>query len=445
MRDCSARVGTHRRCGKIAVKPMASPPPGGDPRAPLSDWTKSRPAEDASVPPSQTGFTPGTMLAGRYRVVALLGRGGMGEVYRADDTKLGHPVALKFVRGALSPQVLERLYAEVRIGRQIAHPNVCNLYDVVEVDGHTFLAMEYVDGEDLASLLSRIGRLPADKALDLARDLSAGLAAVHDKGAVHRDLKPANVMVDGRGRVRITDFGLAIGVEGAGAFAFAGTPGYMSPEQLAGRETTARSDVYALGLVLYEMFTGRRFFDAVALDDLRSQHRQPKKPRLASAPQPLPPAVERLILQCLEEEPEARPASARAVLAMLPGGDPLAAAVAAGETPSPEMVAAAGTVGDLAPAAARALLLAAAGALVLCAHLADRTSIVAKTSLPKPRIKNPSATLSARCMTGWPRPIPTWSPFSTPNLPVSSSEKEFLPPGRPDSDPHPKRLSQMNR
>jgi serine/threonine-protein kinase len=325
------------------------------------------------------------MLAGRYRVVALLGRGGMGEVYRADDTKLGHAVALKFVRGALSAEVLERLYAEVRIGRQVAHPNVCRLYDVVEVDGHTFLAMEYVDGEDLASLLSRIGRLPADKALDLARDLSAGLAAVHEKGAVHRDLKPANVMVDGRGRARITDFGLAIGVDGAAALAFAGTPAYMSPEQLAGREITFRSDLYALGLVLYEMFTGRPFFDASTLDELRSQHRQAKKSRLSSAaPALVAPAVERVILQCLEEEQEARPASARAVLAMLPGGDPLEAAVAAGETPSPEMVAAAGAVGDLTPAAAWACVLAALGTLVLCAYLADRTSIVGKASLPKP-------------------------------------------------------------
>jgi len=364
---------------------MASSPPGGDPRAPLSAWTESLPAGESPRPPNQTGFTPGTMLAGRYRVVALLGRGGMGEVYRADDTKLGQPVALKFVRGTLSPELLERLYAEVRIGRQVSHPNVCSLYDVVEIDGHTFLAMEYVDGEDLASLLSRIGHLPPDKALELGRDLSAGLAAVHEKGAVHRDLKPANVMVDGRGRARITDFGLAFGAEGAGAFASAGTPAYMSPEQLAGRGTTFRSDLYALGLVLYEMFTGRRFFDASTLDELRSQHRQAKKPRLSSAALALVvPAVERVILQCLEEEPEARPASARAVFAMLPGGDPLEAAVAAGETPSPEMVAAAGTVGDLAPAAAWACVLAAAGALVLCAYLADRTSILGKTSLPKP-------------------------------------------------------------
>jgi serine/threonine-protein kinase len=363
---------------------MASPP-GGDARFSLSDWTTSQRGEGEPPPrpPNETGFTPGTMLAGRYRVVALLGRGGMGEVYRADDTKLGQPVALKFVRGALSPELLERLYAEVRIGRQVAHPNVCRLYDVVEVDRHTFLAMEYVDGEDLASLLSRIGRLPADKALDVARDLSAGLAAVHEKGAVHRDLKPANVMLDGRGRARITDFGLAIGDDGVGALGTAGTPAYMAPEQLAGRESTFRSDLYALGLVLFEMFTGRRFFEASSLEELLSQHRQAKKPRLTSAAQALAPEVERAILQCLEEEPEARPASARAVLALLPGADPLEAVVAAGETPSPEMVAAAGTVGDLAPSAAWACLLAAAGLLVLCAHLADRTSLLSQVTLPK--------------------------------------------------------------
>ena len=162
------------------------------------------------------GFTPGTVLAGRYRVVARLGQGGMGEVYRADDLKLGQPVALKFLPRPDVPELLERLYAEVALGRQVSHPNVCRLYDIVEFEGQTFLAMEYVDGEDLASLLARIGRLPADKALDIARDLCAGLAAIHEKGVIHRDLKPANVMIDGRGRARITDFGLAVAGQPAG-------------------------------------------------------------------------------------------------------------------------------------------------------------------------------------------------------------------------------------
>ena len=146
-------------------------------------------------------FLPGDVLAGRYRIVELLGRGGMGEVYRADDLKLGQPVALKFLpRDAAGRRDrLERFHAEVRMARQVSHPNVCRVYDIGEVDGQLFLSMEYVDGEDLASLLRRIGRLPPDKALEIARQICAGLAAAHESGVLHRDLKPANIMLDGRG------------------------------------------------------------------------------------------------------------------------------------------------------------------------------------------------------------------------------------------------------
>ena len=209
-----------------------------------------------------------------------LGRGGMGDVYRADDLRLGQPVALKFVRSDLSTSARQRLYDEVRLGRQVSHPNVCRLYDVVEAEGLTFIAMEYVDGEDLASLLARIGQLAPDKALDVARDLCAGLQAAHDRGVLHRDLKPANVMIDGRGRARLTDFGLAIEPRAAPVRDAAGTPLYMSPEQLAGGEVTARSDVYSLGLVLYETVAGRRFFNARTLDELRGEHRAERLSRL---------------------------------------------------------------------------------------------------------------------------------------------------------------------
>src|SRR5258707_579637 len=258
---------------------MASdPPPRRDSADPsLSDWTLSAQHTDATSgrPPASAaegGFTPGTVLAARYRVVARLGRGGMGEVYRADDLKLGQAVALKFVRGALSPEVLKRLYSEVALGRQVSHPSVCRLYDVVEVEHETFLAMEYVDGEDLQSLLARIGRLPPDKAVEIARDLCSGLAAVHEKGIIHRDLKPANVMIDGRGRARIT---------------------------------------------------------------------------------------------------------------LLPGMDPLEAAVAAGETPSPEIVAAAATVGDLSAGRAWGALACVIGGLVLAPWLADQTGYLQRALLPK--------------------------------------------------------------
>jgi serine/threonine protein kinase len=221
---------------------------------------------------SNRRFTPGTVLAGRYRIIGLLGRGGMGEVYRADDIKLGTPVALKFLPWSVADDPLrrERFLAEVRNARQVAHPNVCRVFDIVETgtdEGHVFLAMEYVDGEDLASLLLRIGRLPADKALDIARQICAGLTAAHDRGVLHRDLKPANVMLDGRGRVRITDFGLAVALDAVGLEAdLSGTPAYMAPEQLAGKGASIRSDIYSLGLVFHELYTGKRAYTAGSLE-----------------------------------------------------------------------------------------------------------------------------------------------------------------------------------
>ena len=204
--------------------------------------------------PSRDRFSAGDLLLERYRIVGLLGRGGMGEVYRADDLKLGQPVALKFLPEALQGDAerLERFYNEARTAREVSHPAVCRVHDIGDVDGHHFLSMEYVDGEDLASLVRRIGRLPGDKATDIARQICAGLAAAHAKGVLHRDLKPQNLMLDGRGKVRITDFGLAGLAETIqGDDVRSGTPAYMSPEQLAGREVTLRSDIYALGLVLY--------------------------------------------------------------------------------------------------------------------------------------------------------------------------------------------------
>lgn len=326
------------------------------------------------------------MVAGRFRIIALLGKGGMGEVYRADDTKLGHQVALKFLPRAIAadPKTLERLFAEVRVGRQVSHPNVCRLYDIGESDEGHFITMEYVDGEDLGSLLRRIGRLPADKALDIAHDLSAGLAAAHDVGIVHRDLKPANVMIDGRGRARITDFGLAAvaqDLESGGGFA--GTPAYMAPEQLSGGPVTPRSDIYALGLLLYEIFTGKRLFTGNTFDEVRSQRRVTKPASMSSVIREIDPAIERVVMRCLEDDPAARPSSAHAVIASLPGGDPLAAAVAAGETPSPAMVAAAGQVGDLRPAIAWPMVIAALAGLVLIAAIAARVTLFGIVGLPK--------------------------------------------------------------
>src|SRR5713101_6946881 len=240
-----------------------------------------KPTSSPNLTPSSSGsldegrFLPGTLLVGRYRIVALLGRGGMGEVYRANDLKLGQPVALKFLPEATSKNetTLARFYNEIRIARQVSHPNVCRVYDLGDVEGQPYLSMEYVDGEDLGSLMRRIGRLPADKATEIARKLCAGVAAAHDKGVLHRDLKPSNIMLDGRGNVLITDFGLAgLASQLQGAEVRNGTPAYMAPEQLAGKEVTMRSDIYSLGLVLYEIFTGKRAFEAATLAELVRMH-----------------------------------------------------------------------------------------------------------------------------------------------------------------------------
>jgi predicted Ser/Thr protein kinase len=330
--------------------PPASPRPSRPPSS-SSSRTSSRSSSSAEFVLNEGRFLPGRLLAGRYRIIALLGKGGMGEVYRADDLTLGQAVALKFLpdEAARDEALLERFRNEVRVARRISHPNVCRVYDVGDFEGHTFFTMEYVDGEDLASLLRRIGRLPQDKALDIARQLCAGLAAAHSKGVLHRDLKPANIMLDGRGHVVITDFGLAgVADDIRGAEIRSGTPAYMAPEQLAGKEVSPRSDIYGLGLVLYEVFTGKRAFTEVAAG-ASSKHADRTPSRPSSVVKDLDPVVERVILRCLETEPSARPATVLAVAGALPGGDPLAAALAAGETPSPQMVAASGETAGLRP------------------------------------------------------------------------------------------------
>ena len=313
-------------------------------------------------------FIPGDVLSDRYRIVGLLGRGGMGEVYRADDLKLKQPVALKFLPQSLTANAaaLARFYREVSVARQISHRHVCRVYDIAEYEGQHFISMEFVRGEELSSLLKRIGRLPQDKAVEVARQLCAGLAAVHERGVLHRDLKPANIMLDEHGEVRITDFGIA-SLEVDQREAMSGTPAYMSPEQLEGQELTAKSDIFSLGLVLYEVFTGKKAFEASTLGELINLRRSDTTPTSPSQYVPeLDPLVERVIFRCLEKDPAKRPASALQVAAALPGGDPLAAALAAGETPSPEMVAAAPKQGGLKPVVAISLL---ASALFLIAAI----------------------------------------------------------------------------
>jgi len=176
--------------------------PASKPQSPITTFKSPSSKSHSYDSIDNARFVPGAILVERYRIVGLLGKGGMGEVYRADDLKLGQAVALKFLPDHLltDDAALARFHREVRIARQVSHKNVCRVYDIGETDGRHFLSMEYIKGEELSSLLRRIGRLPVDKSTQLARQICAGLNAAHDVGILHRDLKPANVMIDADGR-----------------------------------------------------------------------------------------------------------------------------------------------------------------------------------------------------------------------------------------------------
>src|SRR5271167_2463268 len=385
--DLSAEQETIAPPGPPATprKPSFAPTPSRPPRMPFSGGAGVK--LTSSDPIGGGRFTPGQMIAGRYRIVAIAGRGGMGEVYRAEDLTLGQVVAIKFLPESLSQDAatLARFHSEVRIARQVSHPNVCRVFDIGDADGTPFLSMEYVDGEDLASVVRRIGRLSPDKATEVARQICAGLAAAHERGVVHRDLKPANVMLDGAGKIRITDFGLAgLAASIQGAEIRAGTPAYMAPEQLAGKEVTAKSDIYSLGLILYEILTGKRAFEAATLPELLKLREEGVLTHPSTLVRDLDPLVERVILRCLEKDPAQRPSSALQVAAALPGGDPLAAALAAGETPSPEMVAASGVTEGMRPRIAVTLLAVVVLGLITYLFEADRYKLTNLTPLEHP-------------------------------------------------------------
>ena len=263
------------------------------------------------------GATPmdlplGAVFAGRYLVDAMVGRGGMGAVYRVRDEKLDEVVALKLLTLA-SERAVDRFLSEVRLARRVTHPNVARTHDLGEHDGVHFLTMEYVRGTALDALLERGGPLPPERVMAIGADIARGLSAAHEAGVVHRDLKPANVLLSEDGRVVITDFGIARAVSGDvrnhETGALVGTPHYMAPEQVSGRPVDARADLYALGLILYELATGALPFDgdtAIAVALARLQH-PPVDPREHGA---VPDPLANLILRCLAREPEGRPGRA---------------------------------------------------------------------------------------------------------------------------------------
>jgi serine/threonine-protein kinase len=326
--------------------------------------------------PAPRRSRPAKSLNERYRIIGRLGRGGMGEVFRADDLKLGQPVSLKFLPRALAatPGLLERFHAEVRNARHVSHPNVCRVYDIGEIDGQHFLTMEFVDGEDLATLLRRIGRLPAAKANEVARQLCAGVAAAHDKGVLHRDLKPSNVMLDGDGRVRITDFGSPSAERSRRRRLRRHTRLHVARavRREAGHASAATSTRSGSCCTSCTRAGGHSTRSVSRNGRTATRIRSPRRHRHAA----IHSTKRRSARSCAasrripRSDPRRRCSSRR----RCPGGDPVAAALAAGETPSPEMVAASGGDGALSPRSAWMLLGLFAASIVAILALAPHAT-----------------------------------------------------------------------
>jgi serine/threonine protein kinase len=291
-------------------------------------------------PPPQLATASLAALGQRYDILGEAGHGSMGNVYKARDRETGETVALKLLKPEIaSDQVmLDRFKNELLFARKITHKNVCRVHEFNRIGGIAFTSMEFVEGESLRSVLTRFGGLPPRKAISVAQQICSGLKEAHAQGIVHRDLKPENVMIDTQGNVKIMDFGIARSMESLTRLtgSMVGTPAYMAPEQVAGKAVDYRTDIYSLGLMLYEMFTGSRAFQAdtavaVALKQIRELPPPPHE-----VDPTVPVVLERAILKCLEKEPGKRFQSVAELVSVL--RSQFSAAAVAGSAPAPRVV-----------------------------------------------------------------------------------------------------------
>jgi serine/threonine-protein kinase len=258
-------------------------------------------------------LAPGTRLGDRYDILGVLGAGGMGVVYKARDLELDDVVALKMLKPGLlaDEEQLDRLKSEIRLARRITHPNVLRTFDFGEVDGRPFISMEYVRGMTLRYLIKQAGRIPYSAALRIARQLSAGLAAAHEVGVLHRDIKPENLILEASGNAKLMDFGIARPIQRAAPGltqpgTFVGTPAYSAPEQIAGAAVDERADIYASGVLMCEMFSGKVPFEGDSTLEIYAAQMQSEAIRPSAWWPEMPPALEALILRCIEREPSRR-------------------------------------------------------------------------------------------------------------------------------------------